>query len=729
MPQMKRRTAMVGSALLLILATVSPVVAAPLAQEPYEVEVAQVDLSDYPRITLYVTVRDAEGRPVEGLGRSDFHILEGQGQARIEEFAGLGQQRPVDIVFVLDTTGSMGSHIQTIKETIISFAETLEGRHRDYRLGLVTYGDDVRESHTFTDEVALFSDWIEAQDADGGGNEPENALGGLQQAAGFPFRAEAQRLILLITDAPLHEYGDGPDSDVSFDDPLLTVEATAARLAAASVSVYGVTPGMSDYVNLAEQTGGQIYSIYDDLGQIVDNLGTAIANQYRITYRAPRAVFDGSWKNVQVTVGRTEGTASYRTPSERPPGASSVDLYNTLPTPLQISTDPAVVGTNLGLAILLALLFGLTSTIFNDTLNEHQDEIEHSLVGRFFSALKAIGGLLTRPFQALTFRGRRAGAYVQVVAFLVVTAFIACFLDPSYRPLSWAGLGLFSSMLLSIGLVNLVYEGSQITAARRFDLEAVLKLNPIGVAVAVGCVFFSRMVGFTPGYLYGVPGGYALGAAVDLSRRREVTIAGTGLGATTLLALLSWGLTAATALLQKSLGAAGFAGFVRGATSGLQSVLLTIFFVGLEVVFLELFPLGPTNGATIFEWNKVVWGLGFAVVSFLAFHTLFTPQSAYLDAVRSQSLPLLLAVLALYSALTVGLWLFFDLRGARQRSADLCASCGQQNLPDSRFCARCGAALLAPARGRVSRRGLVLAIAIGVLWLAIGVAVLLAALG
>jgi VWFA-related protein len=483
MPQIKRRTAMVGSALLLILATVSPLVAAPLAQEPYEVEVAQVDLSDYPRITIYVTVRDAEGRPVEGLGRSDFHILEGQGQARIEEFAGLGQQRPVDIVFVLDTTGSMGSHIQMIKETIISFAETLEGRHRDYRLGLVTYGDDVRESHTFTNEVALFSDWIEAQDADGGGNEPENALGGLQQAAGFPFRAEAQRLILLITDAPLHEYGDGPDSDVSFDDPLLTVEATAARLAAASVSVYGVTPGMSDYVDLAEQTGGQIYSIYDDLGQIVDNLGTAIANQYRITYRAPRAVFDGSWQNVQVSVGRIEGTASYRTPSERPPGASSVDLYNTLPTPLQISTDPAVVGTNLGLAILLALLFGLTSTIFNDTLNEHQDEIEHSLVGRFFSALKAIGGLLIRPFQALTFRGRRAGAYVQVVAFLVVTAFIACFLDPSYRPLSWAGLGLFSSMLLSIGLVNLVYEGSQITAARRFDLEAVLKLNPIGVAV------------------------------------------------------------------------------------------------------------------------------------------------------------------------------------------------------------------------------------------------------
>jgi hypothetical protein len=317
---------------------------------------------------------------------------------------------------------------------------------------------------------------------------------------------------------------------------------------------------------------------------------------------------------------------------------------------------------------------------------------------------------------------------VQAGLFLALTAFIACFLDPSYRPLSWAGMGLFCSMLLSIGLVNLVYEGSQMVTARRFQLDAALKLNPIGVVAAVGCVFFSRLVGFVPGYLYGAPGGYALGAAVDLSRRREVTIAGTGLGLTALLALLSWGLTIPTTLLQRSLGATGFAGTVRGAIGGLQSILLTIFFVGLEVVFLELFPLGPTSGATLFHWSKVAWGVGFGVVSFIAFHTLFTPESAYLDAVRGKSLLLLLGVLALYSVLSVGLWFFYERRG-QPASAPLCPSCGHQNLPDSRFCAKCGTPQPTQAPPGVSRTGLVMVIIIGALWLAIGIAILVAALG
>ena len=38
--------------------------------------------------------------------------------------------------------------------------------------------------------------------ADGGGDTPESALDGLALAAGQPFRADATRVLILITDAP-----------------------------------------------------------------------------------------------------------------------------------------------------------------------------------------------------------------------------------------------------------------------------------------------------------------------------------------------------------------------------------------------------------------------------------------------------------------------------------------------------------------------------------------------
>jgi VWFA-related protein len=720
---MLRRGVAVG--LVLLLVGLAPAaLAAPLTQAPPTVRLAQVDTTAYPRVTLYVNVVDAAGRTVEGLSAADFRVVEEGQEVAIADFAGLGQQRPVDIVFVLDTTGSMSWSIEGVKETCVNFAQTLARRERDYRLALVTFGDDVRESHPFTDNVAQFQAWMEPQRADGGGADPENPLGALQHAAAFSFRSGAQHLIILITDAPAHVFGDSPDEDTTFSDPRLTVAATLARLQAASISVHAVAPDLPEFRELAEKTGGQLYLDYTDFTDLLNRLGAAIANQYRFTYYSPRPAFDGSRREVAVTVQGVSGSGFYFTPTEPLPGGSTSEFYNALRTPLQISTDPRVIGTNAFLAILLALLFGLTSTLLNDTLNANRDAFEKSFLGRIGAAFKKAGRVLARPL-GISGRGQRIGSMVQVAFFLIITALIASFLDPSFPSFSWASVGIFFSMLFSVALVNLAYEGSQVLASRRFRLEAALKLNPGGILVAIGCVLFSRLVGFLPGYLYGVSGGYVLGSAVELGRRREAAIGGTALGVTSLLALLAWIFTVPTALL---LGALGAGNLLGGAVGALQGFLLTIFFVGLEMVFLELFPLGSTNGAVLFRWSKVVWGLAFGVVAFVAAHTLLTPDSAYLDTVRSHSLQLLLGVLALYSLLAVGVWYFFEVRKSAAE-VHSCSACGHENKPEARFCVSCGTALPPPGRRAVSRQGLALVIVLGIFWMAIVVAVILAAVG
>ncbi len=715
---------------LLTFLVLPPLYAAPPSQAAQTVRVGQVDISAYPRVTLYVDVLDANGNPVSGLKPADLQLSEDGTPVKIEEWGGLDERRPVDIVFVFDTTSSMGGAITGVRQRCVDFVNILDRQGRDYRLGLVTFGDAVRQVYPesgLTGSVNKFVGWLDEISASEGGSDPENSYGAVKRAAAMPFRANAQRVLILITDASPHHQGDAPDSEGTFEDPVLNVDPTLGILHREGIVAYVVGPDIEEYRRLATESGGQFYPFGDDFTTILDSLGQQIAGQYRLTYRSPKAVYDRSVHQVEVAVGGVKGSGSYTTPGEPISRARGTDFFGSLQTPLDLSLDPAVIGTNLALAGLLALLFGLTSTIMNDTLNENRDAFAGSAIGRFFALLGKVVRAVTGRLGKVSFQGKKVMSYVQVGLFLLLTALAGCFLDPSFLPLSWAGVGLFVSMLLSVSLVNLVYEGSQVMAARRFHLDAALKLNPLGLLVAAGCVLFSRLVGFTPGYLYGVAGGYALGAAVDLSRRREATISGAGLGAAMALALLAWGLSAPSVLLQESLGTGGVAGVVRGLSGGVQNFLLTIFFVGLELVFLELFPVGPTNGAKLFDWNKVVWGICFGVAAFMACQLLLTPESAYLDVVRNQSVQLLLGLLALYSLVAVGLWYLFEAR-KRAPAQPACPACGTGNPIGSRFCGECGVALPAVVPTGSSRRGVFMVVVIASLWVVIIVAVLMAAL-
>ncbi len=306
---------------VLAVAVLALVLAAALparAQEgPYTV-VVQVDSSALPQVTLYVSVSDAAGAPVTDLEQQDFSVTEAGQPVAINDFAGLGASRPVDIVFVFDTTGSMLDELDGVKRTCVRFANELASRGRDYRLGLVTFWDDVREvfnpDGTLTDDVNGFRGWIDEIETfpGAGSGDNENDYGALKQAAQMRFREEAQVIFILITDAPAHVYGDPPDGGVSFDDPDLTLERITDILTRRGITVYAVAPEQfEEYPSLAEQTGGRFYDIEaeKDFTDIIDTIGAVIATQYRIGFQTTRPHPDGTVRDVVVTVQRAAGGA------------------------------------------------------------------------------------------------------------------------------------------------------------------------------------------------------------------------------------------------------------------------------------------------------------------------------------------------------------------------------------------------------------------------------------
>ena len=123
-------------------------------------------------------------------------------------------QRPVvDVVFVLDTTGSMSGLIETAKEKIWSIASTMASAQPtpEIRIGLIGYRDKgdayvTRRIDLSDDLDSVYASLMEFQ-AGGGGDTPESVNKALYEAVhhmSWSNRDQAYQVVFLVGDAPPH---------------------------------------------------------------------------------------------------------------------------------------------------------------------------------------------------------------------------------------------------------------------------------------------------------------------------------------------------------------------------------------------------------------------------------------------------------------------------------------------------------------------------------------------
>jgi Mg-chelatase subunit ChlD len=126
----------------------------------------------------------------------------------------------VEVVFVLDTTGSMSGLIQAAKDNIWSIASTMASAQPapEIRMGLVAFRD--RGDDYVTQRVDLDSDldsmYARLMDfqAGGGGDTPESVNQALHEAVhqlSWSQDKDSYKVIFLVGDAPAHDYPDDVD--------------------------------------------------------------------------------------------------------------------------------------------------------------------------------------------------------------------------------------------------------------------------------------------------------------------------------------------------------------------------------------------------------------------------------------------------------------------------------------------------------------------------------------
>jgi len=187
----------------------------------------------------------------------------------------LGQ---LDLVFVVDNTGSMGSYIEVTKRKILEIIRTIKKEELCHRLrvGLVSYRDHLPEDNTFvTQEYELTPDTgrieqnVMQMSADGGGDGPEAVDDAMDAANRMEFLLDAAKVVVLVADAPPHgvEEGDrwpaGPPSGIKWD-----VEAKKAYDKGIVYHTVGCFPEIKNYEHgvrvfqeIAETTQGKFFPL------------------------------------------------------------------------------------------------------------------------------------------------------------------------------------------------------------------------------------------------------------------------------------------------------------------------------------------------------------------------------------------------------------------------------------------------------------------------------------
>ena len=183
----------------------------------------------------------------------------------------------IDVVFAVDTTGSMGSLIEGAKRTVWSIANHIRKTddNAELRIGLVAYrdvGDDyvTKEFALTTDLDAVFAE-LSSYRAQGGGDTPEDVDAALDVTLHkMQWRDDAKKLVFLVGDAPPASRGDVPTFDVLAREAgekqivINTIRAGADSETAASFQRIAML-GKGEFSSIVQDGGvQQIATPYDD---------------------------------------------------------------------------------------------------------------------------------------------------------------------------------------------------------------------------------------------------------------------------------------------------------------------------------------------------------------------------------------------------------------------------------------------------------------------------------
>ncbi len=184
-----------------------------------------------------------------------------------------------DVVFVVDTTGSMGDEIRNVRNNIETFVSELEKNKVDIRLGLVEYKDIYEDgigstkSYDWYNNVDSFKTKLSSLSVEGGGDGPESVVDALYCARNMKFRTGVKKYIILLTDAD-YKNGTSISSRATLTDEIEKLSENEIVTSVVTVPDY-----YSVYRELINQTDGICANINQNFASALSPLISKMGEQ------------------------------------------------------------------------------------------------------------------------------------------------------------------------------------------------------------------------------------------------------------------------------------------------------------------------------------------------------------------------------------------------------------------------------------------------------------------
>jgi len=249
---------------------------------------------DVRMVELYTTVLDRRGRPVEGLGRGEFTVLEDGVPQTLRRFE-LVRDLPIYAGVLLDTSSSMVEEMSEALAAASRFFQTVI-QPKD-RAAVVTFNHQTELAVRFTNNPEVLAGGLAGIGAAGGTALWDSLVYTLYYFSGV----SGKRAIVLLSD------GDDQGSRYRFDDALDYARRTGIAIYAIGLGPAGTEPTIrTKLMRLASETGGQSFFVQraSELARVYETIEGELRTQYLLAYQSTNAESDDAFREVEVRVAR-----------------------------------------------------------------------------------------------------------------------------------------------------------------------------------------------------------------------------------------------------------------------------------------------------------------------------------------------------------------------------------------------------------------------------------------
>jgi hypothetical protein len=288
------------------------------------------------------------------------------------------------------------------------------------------------------------------------------------------------------------------------------------------------------------------------------------------------------------------------------------------------------------ITVLLLILLGFPSQLFNATLQENYEEVRG-----WFGMRRPLSEVVQDVNQRILFP-----------LFLLAGGALYALLTPEFG-FNLATLALVLGLAVAVAVTTIGFAIPTFAFfGTRFRDRGQILVMPGSVIIGAIFVLLSRLLHFQPGYLYGLLAVFVFHHEIDkdtggrLAAVSSLVVLG--------LAILAW------------FAQVPVAGFTMGPHASFWGILLEAALCGAFIIGLVgLLPLRFLDGNRIRHWSRVAWGLLFAFALFALIEVLFQPGSGYVGhTTRSGKITVGVLYIA-FALVSVAFWAYFRFRPAR----------------------------------------------------------------